>query len=207
MLELRELQFAYPHRVLFQNLSHTITPGQATLVSGPNGAGKSTLLSVIMGFLRPTSGEVLWNNSNDMEEFKTECEYLHAESNGLFLKLDALTNLQFWLDLRQVRVSEAEILETLRKWGLGGPVISRLPVEKFSTGMRRRLALSRMMLSNTKLWIMDEPIYGLDAEAINLFRRMLKEHLTRGGQALLVSHDRPATEGLIDSEITIGGKK
>lgn len=207
MLELRGVQFAYPHRVLFQNISHTTSSGQATLISGPNGAGKSTLLSVIMGFLRPTSGTVLWKGNSETDLFKSDCEFMQAENNSLFLKLNAVENLHFWLRLRGIDLGVTQIHSVLKDWGLGGAAIANLPVERFSTGMRRRLAIIRLVLSRTSLWIMDEPIYGLDTQAINLFRSALGTHLESGGLAMLVSHDRYAIDGLIHSEISIGSAR
>lgn len=193
-LDIRELSFRYGQRSLFSGVEASIGPGEIVHLRGPNGAGKSTLLSVVAGLLEMQEGAVLFAGS---EELKPHIEYLAAEANGHFLKLSARANLRFWSDLRQLDITESMLTATLNTWGLKNPILRDvLAVEKFSTGMRRRLALARVSLSRAPVWLLDEPIYGLDLEGIRLFREALERHREGGGLGIVISHDYPAIEGI-----------
>jgi heme exporter protein A len=129
---------------------------------------------------------------------------LPAEANGLFLKMDALHNLSFWCALRGVEAEPERLRAALARWQLDHPLLSRgFPVEKFSTGMKRRLALARLGLTPSPCWLLDEPLYGLDTDAVAVFRGMLQDHLRRGGAALVVSHELGAFQGLDKTTVTL----
>jgi heme exporter protein A len=124
-------------------------------------------------------------------------DYLPAEANGLHLKLDATANLRFWAALRGVTLTDEMATIALGRVALDHPLLrQRFPVEKYSTGMKRRLALARLALSPAPCWILDEPVSGLDTSGIALFRELVGDHLRRGGLALVVSHDVLALEGI-----------
>jgi heme exporter protein A len=202
MLSVNSLSFSFQHDTLFTDVSFDINAGELMHLTGANGAGKSTLMSIVAGIRSPDSGEIslLDNNKQPVEDLKLEVEYLSAEANGLYTKMDATQNLNFWASLRGLKHSDEIIHQELSKWGLGHRLIrNNFPVGKFSTGMRRRLALARVNLSNCRCWLLDEPIYGLDAKGISLFQTMLKQHKEQGGIALVISHDTAPLEGLITS--------
>ena len=199
MLVISNLSFKFRHRRLFDDLSLTAERGDLWHISGPNGVGKSTFLSVVAGLLNPTSGDIkLSSNGETIEDRRAWLEYLPAEANGLYLKMDAVQNLRFWSQLRGLKLDDEAIFGALAPWGLNHPLLrSDFPVEKYSTGMKRRLALARLSLSPVPGWILDEPLYGLDQQALAVFRERLGKHLSSGGFALLVSHDLEPFRNLI----------
>jgi heme exporter protein A len=79
--------------------------------------------------------------------------------------------------------------------------MQNFPVEKYSTGMKRRLALARLMLSGATCWLLDEPVYGLDTAALATFSHQLEQHLKAGGMTLVISHDTAPLRGLISRTI------
>lgn len=208
MLTINSLSFSFKHRPLFQNLTFKITDGQIIHLTGENGAGKSTFMSVVAGFRTPTSGEIQYHlDGQEVDNRKTYIEYLSAEANGLYTKMDAMQNLHFWSSLRGIDIDETTMIKELDAWGLGHSLVRQgFAVEKYSTGMRRRLALARVHLSSTKLWLLDEPIYGLDAKGIESFRSMLKEHQSKGGSCLIISHDTAPLQGLVNETINLKGR-
>ena len=208
MLKVSDLTFQFPHRQLFRDLSFQIRPGHLLHVKGANGVGKSTLVNILCGFLAPTSGEIAYlKDDTTVDELRDYLEYLPSEANGLFLKMNAVANLQFWLSLRGHTVSEAQLNSALEKWGLGHPILKTpFPVERYSTGMKRRLALARLTLSTAPFWLLDEPIYGLDAEATEIFATELKHHLEQGGLALMVTHETGILADLPHETLILGGK-
>lgn len=208
MLVISKLSFKFRHRRLFHDLSLTSGPGDLWHISGPNGVGKSTFLSVVAGLLSPSSGDITltWDQKL-VEDRRSHLEYLPAEANGLYLKMDAVQNLKFWSELRGLGLDDAAIFGALEPWGLNHPLLrDGFPIEKYSTGMKRRLALARLDLSPTPGWLLDEPLYGLDQQALTVFRERLRHHLSRGGFALLVSHDLEPFRDLITGSLDIAKK-
>ncbi len=196
MLVLRDVSFGFGHKLLIKNLSFQVRAGELLLLTGPNGSGKSTCLSLIAGLRQPMSGTITWNNMPDVVCKHTAL--LLAESNGHYLKLDATENLSFWAKIFHAKVATLEnLIATLTRWNLGHPLVRQgLPVERFSTGMKRRLALARLEISNAPLWILDEPLHGLDQEGIATFVNALRAHQERGGMTVVVSHDLTPFESL-----------
>ena len=206
MLEITKLSFAFRHRRLFHDLSLQAGAGELVHVAGPNGAGKSTLLAIIAGLLPPASGSITYRSSAGLvDDRRHYLEYLPAEANGLYLKLGATQNLQFWARLRGAELSTAAAWAALAPWNLNHPLLrDNFAVDKFSTGMKRRLALARLLLSPATGWLLDEPVYGLDTQAMAIFTAMLAGHLAAGGFALMVSHDLAPFQALITKTVVIG---
>ena len=100
--------------------------------------------------------------------------------------------------------STDRLLEYLKQWGIRNEFqATSLSVSKFSTGMRRRLALARMSLIAAPFWVLDEPFYGLDDEGIKVFVGGVKNHLERGGSVVLVSHDIAPLAEIISKTIDL----
>ena len=205
MLEARDLTFAYGQRPLFQGLSFQVRPGELLHLKGPNGAGKTTLMAVLAGLLAPTSGQVRCQGTDDT---RTVLEYLPAEGNSLFLKMTGLENLLFFANLRGVSLTTEQAIAALKPWGLDHPLLlQRFAVGRYSTGMKRRLALARLSLSATPIWLLDEPIYGLDQDGLSAFYLLLKNHLEQGGLSLVISHDLSPFHGLITETLDLAKGK
>ncbi len=197
MLTVSNLNFSYSYIPILKNINFSIKGGELLHLVGQNGSGKSTIIKIISGQLPLQRGKILWQISPQDFTNAIDLEYLAPENNALFKKLDALQNLRFWANLRALDANDVFLTEHLKHWGLSrGSLMLKLPVEKYSTGMRRRLALARLALSPAPLWLLDEPLYGLDEEAVGLFIELLREHLKMGKMALLVSHETNAFTAL-----------
>ena len=213
MLRIANLSFGFRHRPLFQDVSLTVRRGELVHLAGPNGAGKSTFMSVVAGLLTAEKGTVDFHpdatatsDGSAANDRRVYSEYLPAEANGLHVKMDAVRNLRFWTTLRGAPATDSAIEGALAHWNLDHPLLRHdFAVEKFSTGMKRRLALARLSLSPAPLWLLDEPVYGLDAQAMSVFSSLLRAHLDKQGLALVVSHDLKPLDGLIARSVTLGG--
>lgn len=195
ILECRDLAFSYGKRKLFQQLSFTVESGRILQLCGQNGVGKSTLLAILAGLLSGSQGSIQLIDAERgavLDERLHHTEYLPAEGNGFFQTLSAHENLRFWSELRPQTSEDQQrkVDLALTEWGLAvsSPHL-RLPVAKFSTGMRRRLALAKLSLSPAALWLLDEPFYGLDQIGGQKFLDLLQAHVKRGGLAVMVTHD------------------
>ena len=202
MLTVHQLGFAFGSRPLFRGVSFTVASGQLVRIAGPNGSGKSTLLSLVAGLMDGATGEIDYEGTDDPRSWTA---WIPADANALNPHLSACSNLEFWQELRGVRVTEQDVATALEYWGLKGEYIQQqLPVGVFSTGMKRRLALARLTLSQAKLWLLDEPLFGLDDHACSKFRECLKKHLASGGAALVITHDERLVDGIKLSTILLG---
>ena len=168
-LALESVAVARGGRVLIENLSVALGPGEAALVTGPNGAGKSSLLRVAAGLLRPAAGRV----TRDGEVA------LLSEAHALDPEFPLGSALDFWAGLDGV----APALDALELAHL-----AQVPVRLLSTGQRRRAALARVIASPAPFWLLDEPANGLDADGVALLERMVAGHRDRGGAAMVASH-------------------
>lgn len=165
--------------------------GECLHVLGPNGAGKTTLLRVIAGLLVPEEGSVEWGGrptQADRDAWCASFSYL-AHSDGLKPELTARENLAFDVGLRRV-VGEPEITQALADVRLESAASQ--PAGTLSAGQRRRLAIARVMLAATPLWILDEPYTNLDAAGTDFVSAVIGRHLDRGGAALIAAHQPPA---------------
>lgn len=191
MLTVKNLGFGYRFRPILRGVNFKVNAGQILHLVGPNGCGKSTTISILAGLIRQSHGEVNLSIEGNVAQDRREfTEYLPAEANGHFEKMDAMQNLRFYSRLRGQHHSDERIIKALESWDLGHPLLrSRFAIQKFSTGMKRRLALARVELSQTPLWLLDEPLYGLDQKGIGQFQNLLTSHLDNGGAIVVVSHD------------------
>lgn len=188
VLKIENLNFGYGLNPLFTNLSLDLHEKEAIWLIGDNGSGKTTLLKLLYGFLSPVSGRLLHTLKSD------EIVLVDSESNGLYYDLSAKENLIVWDRQCWKQKNMTEIAE---EWGFKNwNVASHLPVSYFSTGMKRRLALMRLCASSAKLWLIDEPMLGLDQRSAAVFVEKLKSHLSAGGACILSSHEDRGLAGI-----------
>lgn len=191
MLEVKNLSFGYSlGRKILNQINLTCQPGEVVHIKGSNGRGKSTFIKILGGLLTPLEGTLAWTENNVKILPYETCEYLAAEHNGLNDELTALDNLQFWPSLKGAKNTSQDIQSVLETWGLSGKLVqSSLTISRFSTGMKRRLALARVCLSNSRILLLDEPTYGLDTQGLTVLKDMIKKHQDKNGLTLLVSHE------------------
>lgn len=182
LLQATQLSCARHNRPLFQPVSFTLKAGDALLVEGPNGAGKTTLLKTLCGLRRAENGGIHLNNRPLTDAPGSLCWLGHQ--NPLKDDLSALENLEMLALLR--RRNQHCPLEALHFMQLGKQ--RHHAVKTFSAGMKRRLALASLLLSDAPLWILDEPQTALDVNGIRLFEKMVENHLQRSGLLIMTSH-------------------
>lgn len=183
------------YRALFSGLAFSLGAGQLLLVEGHNGSGKTTLLKTLAGLREADGGQVLWEQQPIQTwgaEYRQQFVWL-GHSNGIKDDLTALENLQMMQALVPPRSPASPLKTVLERMGLAGNS-HRFP-RHFSAGMKRRLALSRLLLSSARLWILDEPQAALDKAGIQLFESMLADHLQQGGSAIMTSHHEVGLDG------------
>lgn len=184
LLEVHDLTCIRRHRILFRNLDFTLAAGQWLLISGPNGSGKTSLLRILCGLLQPDAGSVRWEGSTLKEPTaRAQIAYL-GHTHGVKVDLTPYENLQIARRLGLNPGLTAD--EALERLGLA--CLEDVPCHTLSAGQRRRVALARLLVVQTRLWILDEPLTALDSAGIGLFQNMLDTHLNNGGLAVVSTH-------------------
>jgi heme exporter protein A len=175
-------------RLLFRRLSFALSPGEALQVAGPNGTGKSSLLRILAGLLRPAAGTV---------ERKGEAALLD-ERLPLDGDLPLERALHFWerIDGVNARAPTVRFADTSPASGGGLGDLLDVPVRFLSTGQRKRAAILVSNMRRAPLWLLDEPLNGLDVEAAGHFQSQVAEFLAQGGVAVIASHQPFEVPGL-----------
>jgi heme exporter protein A len=188
ILEVSKLGCVRGDRRLFSGLDLSVSAGTYVQLTGPNGSGKTSLLRILCGLLAPAEGEVKWDGANIRslaEEYYTTATYL-GHRHGIKDELSAIENLRISNALNGVPISKERALEVLGVMGLAGR--ESLPARLLSEGQRRRVGLARLLVCNTRLWLLDEVLTSLDKGAVSLVRSLIENHLTGGGIAIVATH-------------------
>jgi len=177
-------------RCLFSDLDVALAGGEMLYVSGHNGSGKTTLLRLLCGLILPEQGSITWSGVNIRalgDDYHRELFYF-GHSSAIKEGLSGLENLRMAAALAGEPVTEQQAIEALDRMGLEG--YEDLPAKVLSQGQKRRVALARLLLTGTRLWILDEPFTALDIVAIEHLRDTLHAHLAAQGLVVLTTHQR-----------------
>lgn len=172
-LNVSDLRIARGGLPVLEGISFELHPGQALILRGPNGIGKTTLLRSIAGLQPPLGGEV--TGGEDQIAYA-------AHSDGLKPALTVSENLAFWASVFGTRSIEP----ALEAYNL--TALRDRPAGALSAGQKRRLGLSRMLVTGRNIWVMDEPTVSLDQASVTLFADAVRAHLGAGGSALIATH-------------------
>jgi heme exporter protein A len=186
LLSATELRLYRGERCLFQDLSFALGQGEMLLVEGANGSGKTSLLRAIAGLLSLDAGAVYWRGQATLQNRQALCAEMSWLSHRLGLKYDLtlIENLRFETQLRGCAGDDRD--QVLDRLGLKG--LERLPLRVLSAGQQRRVALARLLLSASKLWLMDEPFTNLDSAGQALVRDIIERKLRQGGLCVVATH-------------------
>jgi heme exporter protein A len=165
-------------RVVFSNLSFNVAPGQCVELRGANGTGKSSLLRMIAGLVKVASGNLTLDGA---AEFATACHYV-GHQDGLKTALTVSENLKFWSSC----FGGADIETALHAFALA-PLRDE-PVQVLSAGQKRRMSLARLMLVHRPVWLLDEPMTALDANAQMKLLQAMQRHLDANGIVVVATH-------------------
>ena len=165
-------------RLLFAGLSLDLAPGQACQIAGANGLGKSSLIRLLAGLMRPFAGTVE----------RTGAMALVDERPALDEHQPLSAALAFWTALDHGSAP-------LDRLGIAG--LLDVPVRYLSTGQRKRAALARLIGQQAPVWLLDEPLNGLDTHGVELVEALVAEHCASGGIAVVASHEPFTLPGLL----------
>lgn len=192
------------------DVNFDIYKGEIFGLLGPNGAGKTSTIKMITGLLKPTSGEVLVMGKDvekkPMEALKNIGTVL-AGDRSVYWKLTARENLEYFGSLYGLNKKEASqrtdaILKRLGFYGKEDEL-----VEKFSTGMKQKVALGKALIPNAPVVLLDEPTLGLDPQSALNLREIILDIKKEGRTVLLTTHYMEEADFLCDRIAIIDGGK
>ena len=204
MLFAHELACERGERLLFKNLGFELERGEALLVRGGNGHGKTSLLRILCGLSVPVAGDVRWRGepiSKAHEQYGREMAYI-GHANGIKDDLTPVENLRLAAALGGRELDLAEATTALTQLGLSRCM--DFPARVLSFGQRRRVALAGLMTAGALLWILDEPLTGLDVNGVAMVEQMIRDHVVAGGMVIMTTHQPLALDGLTPKSLSVG---
>lgn len=183
VIEVSNVSKGFKEQEVLTGCSLAVKQGEIYGLLGANGAGKTTLMKIICGFQQPDQGTARVCKKDSWEEREDIQGMIGSliEAPVFYEHLSAKENLQIHLGYMGC---DGDIEKTLELVGLGG--VRNKPVGRFSMGMKQRLGIARAMLHSPNLFLLDEPVNGLDPMGIQEIRQTL-EQLARQGKTILIS--------------------
>ena len=209
MLEITNVTKSFNTLKAVDDLSFTVNDGEIVGFVGPNGAGKTTTMKILTGILKPDSGEVNINGF-DMAKQPLEAKEIIgyiADSPDMFLRLKGIEFLNFIADIYKVptEVRRKRIENFASRFGLTDAL--DLPMQSYSHGMRQKIMVAAALVHNPPVWILDEPLIGLDPKSAYNLKAMMHEHANAGNCVLFSTHVLEVAEKLCDKIIIINHGK
>ena len=174
-------------RLLFRGVGFALAPGEALHLAGANGIGKSSLIRILAGLMQPFAGTVARQGTIALLD----------ERPALDPQLPLGGALAFWSGLDGAESAQSQHAVKL----LGLANLLDVPVRYLSTGQKKRASLARMIGQQAPLWLLDEPLNGLDKDAVELVETMVHQHCTAGGIAVIASHQPFALTNMVRFEL------
>ena len=205
MIEIKKVTKTYNNKIkAIRDLSLNIPDGKIVGFIGLNGAGKTTLIKMMTGILKPDKGSIIINGLDIAQkpiEVKQDIGYI-TDNPDMFLRLTGIEFINFISDIynideqtRKERISyltkEFELTEILDK-----------PMQGYSHGMKQKMMVVAALVHSPKVWILDEPMVGLDPKSAIVLKKMMKEHAKNGNIVFFSTHVLEVAEKLCD-EIAI----
>lgn len=182
------------------NVNLKIPDGKIFGLLGPNGAGKTSIIKMITGIISPTVGDISINGisiTDEPVEAKEQFGYV-PDSPDIFLRLTGLEYLNFIGDIYDVslEIRAARIRDLAEKFEM--ELYLNDKIQSYSHGMRQKIINMGVMLHRPKVWILDEPMTGLDPKSAYIVKEMMKEHAKGGNTVLFSTHVLEVAEKICD---------
>lgn len=201
MIELIGVSKSYNGTVkAVKQLDLTVPKGEIFGFLGPNGAGKTTTIKMITGIIRPDAGHIRINERDigaDPLEAKRQFGYV-PDSPDLFLRLKGLEYLRFMADIYDVEqgVRNQRILQLAERFDMTAALGDT--IQSYSHGMRQKIVIMGALIHQPEVWILDEPLTGLDPKSSFTLKEMMREHADSGRTVFFSTHVLEVAEKLCD---------
>lgn len=207
MIQIKNLSKSYGKNGVkaVDGLNVNIEDGKITGFIGPNGAGKSTTLKLITGVSMPDEGEITINGYDIISQpLKAKEQFAFvSDTPDNFLKLKGIEYLNFVSNIYGVNEADrkSRINELAERFEMSRALSTQ--IADYSHGMRQKMMIMGALIHNPPVWLMDEPLVGLDPASSHILKEMMKEHASKGNCVLFSTHVLEVAEKLCDRVIII----
>ena len=201
MIEIKKVSKTFNRNIkAINNVDLTANDGEIVGFIGLNGAGKTTLIKMMTGVLKPDKGTILINGKDIVKEpieAKKQIGYM-ADNPDMFLRLTGIEYIHFLSDIYEVPKEERKkrIEELVKKFQLE-EVLDK-PMQSYSHGTRQKMMVVGALVHNPKVWILDEPLIGLDPQSAIILKDMMREHVKNNNTVFFSTHVLEIAEKLCD---------
>lgn len=201
MIEIKNVSKSYNGTIkAVDDLSIIIPNGEIIGFLGPNGAGKTTTIKMIAGITKPDSGTITINDINITEnalEAKRQFGFV-PDSPDMFLRLKGIEYLNFMADIYNVDgdTRKQRIRELAERFDMETVLTDQ--IQSYSHGMRQKIVIMGVLVHSPSVWILDEPMTGLDPKSSFLLKEMMREHADSGKTVFFSTHVLEVAEKLCD---------
>lgn len=204
MIQLTNLTKQFGDKVAVDDISITFPSGKIIGYIGPNGAGKTTTLKMMCGITKPSNGQILLNGIDIAKEplvAKKQLGFVF-DSPDAFLQLSGLEYINFIATIYEVdTVEKNRLIEELGEAFEMTDVLND-KIETYSHGMRQKIMIMAVLIHNPDIWLLDEPLTGLDPKSSFRLKEIMRAHADEGNTVLFSTHVLEVAEKLCD-EIAI----
>lgn len=191
------------------NISFNISSGEIVGFLGNNGAGKTTTLKILTGIMKANGGNITLNgytlDTNPLK-YKKLIGFMSDEPNQ-FLRLTGIEYLNFMADMYEINTKHRkERITTLSRLFFIYDDLNK-KIESYSLGMKQKIFIIGSLIHNPKLWILDEPLKGLDAKSAYTLKQLMRNHAKQGNSVLFSNHIVDVSEKICDKFIIINHGK
>ena len=200
MIEFKNVSKFYGNIKALKNFNLTVNNGEILGLIGHNGAGKSTVIKSLVSVINPTEGEIVVDGMSLKENrvaIKEKIGYV-SDSPNLFLKLSAMDYWDFIGGAYGLSDKDKDnrIKELLKIFDLGDAIFQS--IESFSHGMKQKVFLIGALLANPSIWVLDEPMTGLDPQASFDLKELMRTHADKGNTVIFSTHVLQVAEQICD---------
>ena len=201
MLEVSGLSFHYqPHVPVLTDLTFSVSEGEITGLLGKNGVGKTTALKLILGLLPPEKGSVCLDNYSlylHPMQYRKQINYV-SDSHDIYNNLTGKEYLNFIADMYEVSSETRGKIYTPLIEAFQVEKYLNSPIKKLSHGTKQKIAIIASLVNDPLLWVLDEPMTGLDIEAVQVLKELIKSRAACGKSVLFSTHILEICENLCD---------
>ena len=201
MIELTNLSKTYGNIVkAVDDMNLVIPDGEIFGFLGPNGAGKTTTIKLIAGILNASSGSIKINGL-DIEKDALAAKKLIGfvpDTPNMFLRLKGMEYLNFMADMYDVSTADrkARIESLAQRFDMSDVLLDR--IQSYSHGMRQKIVIMGVLVHDPSVWVLDEPMTGLDPRSSFQLKEMMREHADSGNTVFFSTHVLDVAEKVCD---------
>lgn len=194
-MKVENISYRINSRILFNNISFDTSNSGLTLIAGKNGSGKSTLLKVLLGIVQPYSGSLISEEKVSYVPDSSDNYFIGLSPNLLF----GFLQKQFFIE---TNLFEERLRELREQFYLNEKLMTQT-IQSLSLGEKKKVMLIAAFLLDSDLYVMDEPLSGLDQISVENLLQLMEQKINLGKHFIIVSHERQEILPTVDQIISL----